>query len=54
MNIQETVRPKRKLLTLMVDRETHHLIKTLAVQKQVKMLELVRQVFNDKNLTEIK
>ncbi len=55
MNIQETVKTKkRELLTLMVDKETHHIIKILAAQKNIKMVDLVYQVFNKKNLTEIK
>jgi len=39
-------KPVSKNTSIMVDKETHHIIKTLAVQKRMKITDFIRQTFN--------
>ncbi len=47
MTCQEIIKPVKKDITsIMVDKETHHIIKLLAVQKRMKITDFIRQTFS--------
>lgn len=47
MTCQEIVKPvKKEVTSIMVDKETHFAIKLLAVQKKMKITDLIRETFN--------
>jgi len=47
MIVQEKPIMKREVTSVMVDRDTHHIIKTLAVQRRMKMTDLIRETFSE-------